>query len=107
MFRKILKWKSALEGKCLKVSLVTAKVMLSKIVQISIKPSSKKDPSGICVRKTTANAALCKSCGKRIHGRCAKIKCVTNILAIDLKCRKCKGCYQNGEDQKEKWHEDV
>ena len=39
--------------------------------------------------------------------RCAKIKMVTNTLAIDLRCRKCNGCSENGEDQAEKLHEDV
>ena len=31
---------------------------------------------------------------------------VTNRLAIDLKCRKCKGYHKN-EDQKEKLHDEV
>ena len=45
-----------------------------QIGQISIKPSSKKHPCGICGRKAMANAVLCKSCGNWIYGRCAKIK---------------------------------
>ena len=32
---------------------------------------------------------------------------VTNRLAIDAKCRKCKGYHKNVEDQKEKLHDDV
>ena len=63
------------------------KVMASKIGQITVRPSSKKDPCGICDRKIMANAVLCKSCGNWIHGRCARIKGVTNRLAIDFKCR--------------------
>ena len=31
------------------------------------------------------SAVLCKYCGNWIHGRCAKIKMVTNRLAIDSK----------------------
>ena len=80
------------------MNLVKTKVMLSKIGQISFRPSSKKDPCGICGRKTMANAVLCFSCGNLIHGRYAKIKSVTNIHAIDFKCRKCKGCHENEED---------
>ena len=53
------------------------------------------------------NAVLCKSCGNWIHGRCAKIKRVTNRHAIDIKCWKCKGYHENVEDQKEKLHDDV
>ena len=35
------------------------------------------------------------------------IKRVINRLAIDSKCRKCKGYHKNMEDQKEKLHYDV
>ena len=52
-----------------------------------------------------ANALLCKSCGNWIHGRCAKIKIVTNTLAIYLKCRKCNGYHKN-VGQEEKLHKD-
>ena len=34
-------------------------------------------------------------------------KKVTNRLAIDPKCRKCKGCHKNVDDQGEKLHDDV
>ena len=36
-----------------------------------------------------------------------RIKNVTNRLAIDLRCRKCKGYHEILEDQKEKLHDDV
>ena len=52
-------------------------------------------------------AVVCKSCGNWKHGRCAKIKGVTNGLAIHPKCRKCKGYHKNVEDQKEKLHDGV
>ena len=81
------------------MNLVKTKVMVSKIWQISIKPSSKKDLCGICGRKTMANAVLCKSCGNWIHGRCQKIRRAMNRLAIGFKCRECKGCHKNLEDQ--------
>ena len=84
------------------MSLVKTMVMVSMIGQISMKPSSRKDPCGICGRKTMANAVLCKSCGNWVHGRCAKINRVTKRLAIDFKCRKCKGCHKNVEGQKDK-----
>ena len=35
------------------------------------------------------------------------MKRVTNRLAIDLKCRKCKGCHKNVENQQEKLHEEL
>ena len=36
-----------------------------------------------------------------------KDKRVTNRLAIDFKCRKCKGCHKNVDDQGEKLHDYV
>ena len=65
------------------------KVMVTKIGQVTVKPSSKKDPCGICGRKIMLNAVLCKSCGNWIHRRCKKFKSVTNRLAIDFRCGEC------------------
>ena len=42
-------------------------------------------------RKKMANAALYKSCENWIHGSCAKIKRVTNGLAMDLNVGNAKG----------------
>ena len=85
----------------------TTKVMVGEIEQVTVKPSSKKDSCGVCGRKTMLNAVLCKSCGNWLHGRCAMIKWVTNRLAMDFECRKCKVYHKNVEDQKEKLHDDV
>ena len=87
------------------MNLEKTKVMVSKIGQISIKPSIKEDPCGICRRKTMANAVLCKSNGNSIHGRWSKIKGVTNTLAIDLICRKSNGCQEKVDDLDEKLHD--
>ena len=76
--KKIHSLKSALESKGLKVNLLKTKFMVGKIGQINIEPSSKKDPCGICGRKSMEKAALCKSCGHWKHGRHARIKRVTN-----------------------------
>ena len=95
-------WKRAFESKDLKVNLMKTKVMVSKIRQVTVKPSSKKDSCDIYGRKTMLSAVLCKFCG-----RCANIKRVTNRRAIDFRCMKCKGYHQNMEDQKEKLHDDV
>ena len=56
-------WKSALDSKGLEVNLMKTKVMVSKIGQVTVRLSSKKDSCGICGRKTMLNAVLCKSCG--------------------------------------------
>ena len=67
------------------------KTKVSKIGQVTVKPSSKEDPCGICGGKTMLNAVLCKYCGNWIHGRCAKIKRIANTLAIDLNVGNAKG----------------
>ena len=100
LLKKFYTYKSALENKDRKVNLLKTKVMVSKIGQTSIKPTSMKYSCGICGLRTMANAVLCKSCGNWLHGRCAKIKSVTNTLVIDLRCRKHKGCHKNVEDRK-------
>ena len=91
----------------MKVNLMKTKVMVSKIGQVTVKRSSKKDPCGICGRKTMLNAVICKSCGNWIHDGFAKIKMVTNRLAMDLRCWKCKAYHENVDNQKEKLNGDV
>ena len=104
---KVHGWKSAFESKGLKVNLMKTKVMVSKIGQVTVKRSSKKDPCGIYGIKTMLNAVLCKSCGNWILGKCAKIKRVTNRHTIHAKCRKCKGHHKKVKDQKAKLHDYV
>ena len=38
-----------------------------------------------------ANSVLCTKCGNWVHNRCAKIKRVTDRLAMHFVCSKCKG----------------
>ena len=77
-------WKSALESKGLKVNLMKTKVMVSRIWQVTVRPSGKKDQCSIWGRKPMFSAVLCKSCGNCIYGRCAKITKVTNRLVMIL-----------------------
>ena len=55
-------WKGALESKDLKVNLMKSNVMLSKIVQVTLKPSSNKASCGICGGNTMLKEELCNSC---------------------------------------------
>ena len=107
LHKKFYGWKSPLESKDLKVNLMRTNVMVRKIGQVTEKPSNKNDPCGICGRETMLNAVLCKSCGNWIHVRCARIERVSNRLAIDLECWKCKWYHKNVEDQKEKLYDDM
>ena len=54
-----------------------------------------------------ANGVFHKSYGNRIHGRCARIKGVTNRHVKGLICRKCQWCNENVEDQEATLHGDV
>ena len=47
---KLYGWKSAHESRDMKVNLAKTNVVVCKIWQINIKPSSKKDLCGICDR---------------------------------------------------------
>ena len=81
--------------------------MVKKIEQVTVKPSSMKDPCVIYGRNTMLNAVLCKSCGNWLHGRCARIERLPNRLEIDCKCRKYEGYQENVEEQKENLHDNV
>ena len=59
LHEKFYGWKSPLESKDLKVNLMRINVMVSKIGQVTEKPSNNNDPCGICGRKTMLNAVLC------------------------------------------------
>ena len=50
------------------VNLVKTKVMISNIGHITVRPSSKKDPCGMCGRRTMVDAVLCKSCEDKGYG---------------------------------------
>ena len=42
---------------------------------------SKVDPCAKCGKRMMANSVMCTTCGKWVHGRCAKMKRVTSTLA--------------------------
>ena len=44
------------------VNLVKTKIVVSNIGHVTVKPSSNKDPCGMCGRRTMVDAVLCKSC---------------------------------------------
>ena len=65
LWERFQKWRSALEGKGLKVNVGKTKIMVSgtegKIVL------SKIDPCGICGKRVGSNAVCCTKCLKWIH----------------------------------------
>ena len=55
-------WKGTVESKGLNVNLVKTKIVVSNIGHVTVRPSNKKDPCGMCGRRTMVDAVLCKSC---------------------------------------------
>ena len=85
---KFWNWKEAFESKGLTVNLGKTKVVVSEAeVKVSV---IKVDPCGICGKRVMANSVWCVKCGKWIHGRCAKVKRVTERLERDFVCGRCK-----------------
>ena len=52
---------------------------------------SKVDPCGVCSLRVKANSVLCVQCCKWIHGRCARVKMLTQKFSRNFACRKCDG----------------
>ena len=69
---KFLKWKEAFKSKGLKVNLKKTRRLLAQ-----------------CGKKVMANSVMCTKCCKWVHGRCAKMKRVTSILAKGFVCELC------------------
>ena len=81
------RWRSALEGKGLKVNVGKTKMMVSGTEGEIV--LSKIDPCGICGKRVGSNAVCCTQCTRWIHGRCTKMKKVTCSSARRLVCRRC------------------
>ena len=54
-----------------------------------------------------ANSVLYTKCGNWVHGKCAKIKRVTDRLAMRFVCLKCKGIMEETVDSIEKLCDEV
>ena len=83
---KFQRWRSALEGKGLKVNIGKTKMMMIGTKgEIVLR---KTDPCGIC-GKVRSNAVCCTQCTKWIHGRCTTTKKVTCSSARHFVRRRC------------------
>ena len=50
------------------VNLVKTKIVVINIGHVTVRPSSNKDPCGMCGRRTMVDAVLCKSCEDKGNG---------------------------------------
>ena len=70
-------WKTAFEGKGLKVNMDKSKNLECSTGK-SFPVGSKIDPLGVCGRRAKINCIIYKTCQKWVHARCAKVKKVTD-----------------------------
>ena len=84
---KFLKWKEAFETNWIKDNLKKIKVMVSGLKGKVLK--NKVDPCDKCGRRVMENSVMYTKCGKWEHGRCAKMKRVSQTLANGLACKQC------------------
>ena len=84
---KIVKWKSGLEAKGLKMNTGKTKVMFS----CSMKDRVKRKVSGpvVYVRRVGNNSILCHGCKKWIHKRCSGVKGSLHNASQSFICRCC------------------
>ena len=70
---KIVKWKSGLEAKGLKLNTGKTKVMFSCSMKDKVEEKGKW-PCGVCKKGVGNNAISCHGCKKWIHKRCSGVK---------------------------------
>ena len=85
---QFIRWKTAFEGKGLKVNLGKTKVMESRgggrVVVLA-----KIDPCGVCGKRAKVNCVRCMTCKKWIHARCVSVKRVSRRMNGNFECRVC------------------
>ena len=102
---KFLKWKEAFESKGLKVNLGKTKV--SGGITKDGMSKSKVDPCGFYSLGVRTTSVLCVQRGKWIHGRCARVKRVTQKVSRYFTYRKCEGNIGEAVEQEEKLCDEV
>ena len=85
LMERFQRWRSTLEGKGLKVNVGKTKMKMSGTEGEIV--FSRIDPCGICGKRVGSNAVSCTQCTKWMHGRCTKMKKVTNSSARQFVCR--------------------
>ena len=90
---KIVKWKSGLEAKGLKMNTVKTKVMFSCSMKYKVEEwtnPTNKWPCGVCKKGVGNNSILCHGCKIWIHKRCSAVKGSLRNASQSFICR----CYK-------------
>jgi len=72
---KIVKWKSGLEAKCLKMNTRKTKPMFSCSMKDKVEKKGKW-PCSVCKKGVGNNSILCHGCKKWIHKRCSEVSMI-------------------------------
>ena len=86
---KIVKWKSGLEAKGLKMNTGKTKVMFSCSMKDKVEEKGKW-LCGVCKKGVGNNSILCHGCKKWIHKRCSGVKGSLRNASQSFFCRCCK-----------------
>ena len=87
LVEKIVRWKTGLEAKGLRVNLVKTKVMRCR-EGTGQEIKTGKYPCGVCSKGVGSNSIKCTSCGAWVHKRCSGITGKLNKVK-DFKCKRC------------------
>jgi len=85
---KIVKWKSGLKAKGLKMNAGKTKVMFRCSMKDRVEEKGKW-PCGVCKKGVGNNAILCHGCKKWIHKRCSGVKGSLRNASQSFICRCC------------------
>ena len=69
---KLIKWKTKLEGKDLRVNMRKTKIMVSRIDLQTLKDSGKY-PCSVCKKSVGSNSISCTKCLHWVHRKCSSV----------------------------------
>jgi hypothetical protein len=86
---KIMKWKSGMEAKGLKMNMGKTKVMSGCVRLGGVKEPTGKWPCSICKKGVGRNSLQCIKCEKWVHKRCSGVKGSLVKASQTYVCRRC------------------
>ena len=87
--RKLVRWKSTLALKGLKVNNSKTKIMICSSATTEV-PAGGKWPCGVCGRSVGISSILCTLCGRWVHRKCSGVAGSLVTAAPNFQCTACK-----------------
>jgi len=85
---KLLKWKTGMEAKGLKVNVAKTKIMVGGEGKGDIEESGKW-PCGVCGKGVGRNSLQCTKCLKWVHKKCSRVKGGLQAASVTFTCTRC------------------